>query len=962
MKKLAKSALVLAMIASSMFASPFHNTVQAADYTATIDIDTSTVTSYNPDFRGVNNEPERTAIKFNDPELINAAIDYGRIGFVRWPGGTPTNAFSWKLGLTDTEFTGQTQKEDRRYYNQIYSKRYQIAKGNERISDYVDFLQQTGAKAVIMVNVLQYNPEQARDLAKYLYENHVPVVYFELGNEISFYVQGVGNQQPAFKSGTDYLDRVKTFNDVIKSEYPGAKTVVSMSNLQVAAFDDDLINYPTPYWDAITTHRFRGDGATSTVAMKDANTYLDDWVSFINSTYSANFTNPNIFIGEHGVKLGGLLDSTQYHGIYVSESILRLVTHPDISYLAGYRMANGFFTPGTDFGTKLEDAYQDGNTVDIPSLSFNSFYAAPSASLKVLDGAVNQGTTAWGTTVTGGTTVDKTTGTMSALFAQAFKGDNGKNYVVITNKSASTHDVTIKVNGSNVTAAMTKTYTTSTDPLAVNTDVAPSTIAVQSGSTGNPVLVPAYSVMRVEWNGTGTPDIPRNTNLIYADISSTAVNLKWQSSLNATGYKVKYGTTSGSHPTTIDVGNALTKNVTGLTNGSTYYFVITAYNSAGESGVSNEVGAQLAAPTAPLARRAYAETSGNIGVEWQSVNGATGYKVKYGTVSGTYPNVIDVGNNLGQLVMGLTPGTTYYFVVTAYNGAGESSASSELTAVAAGSLPLAPHDAQIGSETSTAITINWEPTRTETYHKYFEDGTSTGWTPNIGIWSVVNDLTRGVSFYQSSLANTSLTTFSASATGDYEGEAMIEQAATATGKTAYAYGLAARIVDNTNYYKFIYNINEDKFKIVKVVNGTETVLVSKTRAQVLTDTNATELDLTRLHMYFRVEGSTLTGSVKQLGPILSATDSTHSSGKLGLYSLNVQAKYDWVRLYRNNTDSYTVYRSTQPHTNFTAIQSGITGTSYTDSGLTAGTVYYYRIRAVNTNGESYHYSNTLRKN
>jgi hypothetical protein len=266
------------------------------------------------------------------------------------------------------------------------------------------------------------------------------------------------------------------------------------------------------------------------------------------------------------------------------------------------------------------------------------------------------------------------------------------------------------------------------------------------------------------------------------------------------------------------------------------------------------------------------------------------------------------------------------------------------------------------SESGTAITINWQPTRTETYRKYFEDGLSTGWTQNIGTWTVAGNTTRGVSFYQSPLNNTGLSVFGTSATGDYEGEAMMEQAAQASGKTAYAYGLAARVVDNSNYYKFVYNIGEDKFKIVKVAGGAETVLASKTRTQVLDAANAAKLDLSRLHMYFRVAGNTLEGSVNQLGPILSATDSTHTSGKFGLYSLNVQTNYDWVRLYRNNSDSFTVYRSTQPHTNFAAVQSGITGTSFTDSGLTAGTVYYYRIRAVNTNGESYHYSNTLRKN
>ncbi|QNK58324.1 fibronectin type III domain-containing protein [Paenibacillus sp. PAMC21692] len=933
-------------------------TAHADPVSAVIDIDTSVVTTYNPDFRGFNNEPERTAIVMNDPDFIDAAHEYGRIGFVRWPGGTPTNSFSWKLGMTDSEYTGQAQKEPRRYYNQLYSKRYQIAKGGERISDYVEFLQRTGAKAVIMINVLQQNPEQARDLAKYLYDNHVPVVYFELGNEISFYVSGSGNQQPAFKSGTDYLNRAKVFNDVIKSAYPGAKTIISMSNHQVANFDEDVFDYPTPYWDAVTTHRFVGDGANVGAAMSDANGYLNSWNSLIDNHYAGNLNNPEIFIGEHGVKLGGLLDNTQYGGIYVSESVLRLITNEHISYLAGYRFTNGVFTPSEGHGSVLEDAFQDGNAVDATTLDFAPYYSTPAASLRVIDGAVNQGTTVWGTSVTGGDTVSRTGGTMPALFAQAFRGDNGNNYVVITNKSASEHAVQIKLDGSAVTAAMTKTYTASSDPLATNSAIAPEVVTVREAVTGNPVSVPPYSVMRVEWSRGGGPDTPRPPVLMNTEAGNGSVTLKWQQSLNATGYKVKYGTSGGSYSTTIDVGNVLSRTITGLSNNAQYYFVVTAYNATGESAASNETSVLLSPPSAPMARRAYAETYGNLAVEWQSVPGATGYKLKYGTTPGTYPNTIDVGNNLGQLITGLTPGTIYYFVVTAYNGRGESGASSEMTAAVAGWRPLAPHDAVITGESSASISMSWSPTRTETYREYFEDGVADSWTAQQGSWPVVADSGRGASFYQSPLSGAGLTIFSTSATCNYEGEAMLEQAAAASGKTAYAYGVVARYVDNANYYKFVYNVNEDRFKIVKVAGGVETVLASKTRAQL----NAPALDTSKLLMHIRVQGSTIEGSVNHLGPILTATDSTFSSGKFGLYTLNEQVNYNWTRIYRVNADSYTVYRSTQPHTNFAVLQSGITGTSYTDTTAVSGVTYYYRITAENSNGSSYHHSNTLRKN
>ena len=56
------------------------------------------------------------------------------------------------------------------------------------------------------------------------------------------------------------------------------------------------------------------------------------------------------------------------------------------------------------------------------------------------------------------------------------------------------------------------------------------------------------------------------------------------------GYKIYYGTAPGNYTQNIDVGNVTTYTFTDLTDGQTYYFVATAYNTARiESGYSNEV-------------------------------------------------------------------------------------------------------------------------------------------------------------------------------------------------------------------------------------------------------------------------------------------------------------------------------------------------------------------------------------
>ncbi|MFO1487786.1 MAG: fibronectin type III domain-containing protein [Verrucomicrobiota bacterium] len=63
----------------------------------------------------------------------------------------------------------------------------------------------------------------------------------------------------------------------------------------------------------------------------------------------------------------------------------------------------------------------------------------------------------------------------------------------------------------------------------------------------------------------------------------------------------------------------------------------------------------------------------------------TGYHLFYGTQSGVYLNMLDVGNVTNASVTGLLPGCTYFFAVTAYDAAGnESDQSNEASGTTTG--------------------------------------------------------------------------------------------------------------------------------------------------------------------------------------------------------------------------------------------------------------------------------------
>lgn len=68
-------------------------------------------------------------------------------------------------------------------------------------------------------------------------------------------------------------------------------------------------------------------------------------------------------------------------------------------------------------------------------------------------------------------------------------------------------------------------------------------------------------------------------------------------------------------------------------------------------------------------------------LSWDPSDGATGYKIYYGTATGAYTGVVDAGAVLTMQVQGLLPETRYYFAAKAYNASQESVFSNETSAV-----------------------------------------------------------------------------------------------------------------------------------------------------------------------------------------------------------------------------------------------------------------------------------------
>ena len=83
----------------------------------------------------------------------------------------------------------------------------------------------------------------------------------------------------------------------------------------------------------------------------------------------------------------------------------------------------------------------------------------------------------------------------------------------------------------------------------------------------------------------------------------------------------------------------------------------------------------------------------SLTLSWNASESAevAGYDVYYGTNSGNYPSMINVGDATSVTITNLAPGVTYYFAATAYDAEGDQSAfSGQISYLVPGLLTRAP--------------------------------------------------------------------------------------------------------------------------------------------------------------------------------------------------------------------------------------------------------------------------------